>query len=297
MQGIINVLKPPGMSSGQVVGAIRRLTGVKRVGHSGTLDPPAAGVLPIFIGTATRLVEYAMAGVKTYIGEICFGTSTDTQDAQGCIVAQSGQTVDEQTFRSLFFALPDVLWQKPPAYSAIKQNGVKMVDLARKGLTPDIPRRKVALLHKAYLGQSGPNRFLFEVGCSKGTYIRTLCHDLGVQSGAYAHLAFLLRTRTGPFVIDQAVTLEEIAQAQRQGRWEDVLLPMQTALAGLPRCELLPQARVDAFHGKPIAQSLIVHCNAQPGQSCAMFVQDTLIGVALRLEDGLQLQKVLIAEG
>lgn len=297
MQGIINVLKPPGMSSGQVVGTIRRLTGIKRVGHSGTLDPPAAGVLPIFIGTATRLVEYAMDGAKIYIGEICFGASTDTQDAQGCVVNQSGQTIDEQTFRALFFALPEVLWQTPPAYSAIKRNGVKMVDLARKGIQLDIPKRQVTLLQKRYLGQSGPNRFLFEVGCSKGTYIRTLCHDLGVQSGAYAHLAFLLRTRTGPFTIDQSVTLEEVAQAQQRGCWEDVLLPMETALSGLPRCELLPQARMDALHGKPIAQSLILHCSAEVGQCCAMFVQGALIGVAKRVEDGLQLQKVLIAEG
>lgn len=297
MQGIINVLKPPGMSSGQVVGAIRRLTGVKRVGHSGTLDPPAAGVLPVFIGMATRLVEYAMAGAKSYVGEICFGASTDTQDAQGHIVARSGQTVDEQTFRSLFFALPEVLWQTPPAYSAIKQNGVKMVDLARKGITPEIPQRKVELLYKAYLGRSGHNRFLFEVGCSKGTYIRTLCHDLGEQSGAHAHLAFLLRTRTGPFTIDGAVTLEEIAQAQQQNDFAQVLLPMQAALTGMPRCELLPQARLDAFHGKPIGEKLIVNCQAEPGHLCAMFVRGELIGVAQRLEDGLQLQKVLISGG
>lgn len=214
--GVVNFLKPPGMTSSDAVVALRRLFQEKRVGHTGTLDPGAAGVLPICIGRATRLFDYLVDKDKDYLAEIAFGAATDTQDAYGSILEQRPTSV---TKAALAKALPGFLGpqeQIAPMYSALKSGGKKLYELARAGEAPVEKRRQVYIHRLELVEQTGPQRFLLDVSCSRGTYVRTLCQDLGAALDAPAHLSFLLRSRSGRFSLDTAWTLEEL-QAQRGG--------------------------------------------------------------------------------
>jgi tRNA pseudouridine55 synthase len=291
MNGILNTLKPADMTSQQVVATIRRLLSIKKAGHGGTLDPAAAGVLPVFLGDATRLAEFVAADEKEYIAEIRFGFATDTQDAQGRVVSQTDVRVEADTVRTLIEALPESLWQTPPAYSAIKIGGQKLVDLARKGLAPPMPPRHVRLLEKQYLGQTGDNAFLMRVRCSKGTYIRTLCHDLGTASGAGAHLGFLLRTQSGRFRIEDAVTLETIAQAAQSGLTDTIILPMDIAVAHLCRIDLAAgDARRVGF-----GQALLAPEPLCEGQRCSFYHEGTLIGIGSVNDGAIKPDKVFLS--
>lgn len=238
MNGILVVNKPAGMTSHQVVGKARRILGIKKIGHTGTLDPDVCGVLPICIGMATRVAEYLLDQSKAYRGEVTFGMSTDTQDASGeaLEVVDHVQLTEEQ-IRSAFAAFQGPILQKPPAYSAIKIDGKRAYDLARKGEEVDIPAREVTIydlkILETELNLAHP-KVRFDVECSKGTYVRTLCHDLGVKLGVPAHMSSLLRTRSGPFTLEQALTFEQIEAYVENGTIEQHLLPMQSALPHLP---------------------------------------------------------------
>ena len=179
MNGIVNVLKPPGMTSQNVVSFMRRTVGIKKIGHSGTLDPYAAGVLPIFIGKATRVVEYAMAGEKEYIGEICFGIETDTLDAQGKIVARDGKEVSQEQFERVLQQTHGVIYQRPPMYSALKMDGQKLVNLARKGKQVEIPKRPVEIFECA--GRAKP--FFVSCAVQQGYLCANAVSGLGKSTG------------------------------------------------------------------------------------------------------------------
>lgn len=292
MSGILNILKPPGMTSSNVVTFVRRVLGIKRVGHSGTLDPAAAGVLPVFFGSATRLCEYALSDNKEYIGEICFGASTDTQDAQGSVLQRSDKVISLDEASELFASIQGALRQVPPAYSAIKHKGKKLYEYARAGQEVQTKARDVIIYSSSVTRQTGPNRFLFHVACSKGTYVRTICHDIGETSGAHAHLSFLLRNRTGHFDIADAITLDELERAQQAGRLSDCVLPMDYAL-DLPKVQLHAAAEKAALNGGTITEADIVHSAAQPDETAAVYVQDAFIGIGCKLPDGIRIKKIL----
>ncbi|ASS75599.1 tRNA pseudouridine(55) synthase TruB [Tumebacillus algifaecis] len=251
MHGILVINKPAGMTSHQVVGRARRILGIKKIGHTGTLDPDVQGVLPICIGMATRVAEYLLDQTKAYRGEVTFGLSTTTQDASG----EPIEAVDEvlltaEQVRDAFAAFLGPIMQRPPAYSAIKIDGKRAYDLARKGADVEIPPREVTLykleIEEMQLDLPRP-KVRFYVECSKGTYVRTLCHDLGVRLGVPAHMSSLLRTKSGPFDLSQALTFEEIEEHVKNGTIEEVLLPMQAALPHLPQ-NVIPEVlerRVD----------------------------------------------------
>ena len=226
MDAVINLLKPPGMTSHDAVSFVRRIYRQKRVGHSGTLDPAAAGVLPIYLGNATRLVEYGEHFDKEYRSEIQFGISTDTGDDTGTVLCR--KTVDQALLQSLESVVSSFLGaydQIPPMYSALKVNGRKLYELAREGIEVERVSRRVEIQSIRLLHQ-GDDQAVIHVSCSKGTYIRTLCEDIGVHLGVPATMAFLLRTRVGPFEIDHASTLEEITANPQH-----VLLPADIAVS------------------------------------------------------------------
>jgi len=213
INGFINVLKPPGMSSHDVVSFIRRTYQIKKVGHAGTLDPSAAGVLPIAVGKATRLIEYMTDADKGYRAELTLGYSTDSGDTTGNIIKgiEDFITPEFNVITNVLDSFIGEIQQIPPMHSAIKINGTKLYDLARKGISIERSPRAVTI-KKISLIKNSLDHFLFDVECSKGTYIRTLCLDIGVKLNIPSVMSFLIRTRVGGFKLDQAFTLEEITK-------------------------------------------------------------------------------------
>ena len=216
MDGVFNVLKPPGMTSHDVIGFLRRALNTKKIGHGGTLDPDAAGVLPVFAGAATRLLSYAMEGRKQYIAEFTLGEQRDTGDDSGTVVKT--MPVPELTVAQLQEVLQGFLGQQlqmPPMYSAVKINGQKLYQLARKGVEVERQARPIEI-YKLELLDFTSTKFTVAVECSKGTYIRVLGEDIATALGTCGTMSFLLRTRVGSYLLNEAHTLQEIA-ANPQG--------------------------------------------------------------------------------
>lgn len=223
--GIINLLKPPGMTSHDAVSFIRRIYKQRQVGHAGTLDPAAAGVLPIFLGKATRLVEYFTDDDKHYRTELCFGQETDSGDYTGAVTRTSDKIPHVEEVCHVLRSFLGESQQIPPMHSAIKMSGRKLYELARQGIVIERKPRKITI-HSISLLHNEANRILFDVSCSKGTYIRSLCSDIGVRCGSAATMTFLLRTAVGSFSITNAVSLEEIEKNPTQ-----VITPADSAIS------------------------------------------------------------------
>lgn len=250
-EGIVTVLKPPAMSSSDVVVDVRRIFETKRAGHLGTLDPEAAGVLPVCVGRAVRLFDYLVDKQKTYLAEIAFGTATDTQDAQGSVTETSDAVVTADMLDAVLPAFTGQIVQTPPMYSALKFNGQKLYDLALSGKEIPDKSRTVEIVSLRRTRDLGPNRFLLEITCSRGTYIRTLCHDVGKTLGVPAHMAFLLRTASGPFTLRHAASIAELADMKERGRLSDALTPCENAVAFLPRLNLNADRLIPTKNGLP----------------------------------------------
>lgn len=238
MNALFNVYKPKGPTSHDVVARIRRASGVKRVGHAGTLDPLAEGVLLIAVGQATRVLEYLTSLDKGYLAEVTFGVETNTYDAEGQVVAtRPTDGLTRERIVAALGAFRGEIEQRPPAYSAISVGGRRLYDLARHGKPVDAPLRRVTISRLELVEWSSPVARLC-VACSKGTYIRSLAHDLGQALGTGAYLSVLARLRVGGFLAHNAVPLSELEDRLRSGRWQDVALPPDAALSHLPRIEL-----------------------------------------------------------
>ncbi|MEG1560749.1 MAG: tRNA pseudouridine(55) synthase TruB [Clostridia bacterium] len=235
MNGVINVLKAPGMTSSNVVYDVRRLFGIKKVGHSGTLDPGAAGVLPILLGKATRLFDYIIDKEKEYIAEIAFGAATDTLDSYGIVLETSDKIISKADFLSVSGDFQGNIEQIAPMYSAIMHNGQKLYKLARAGEIVERKTRFVSVYSIELLDMPRENRFLVRINCSKGTYIRTLADDIGRAIGCPAHISFLLRTKSGMFSVDGAYSIAELSVYKDEGLdLKKLVIPMDTALMYLP---------------------------------------------------------------
>ncbi|BEU87558.1 tRNA pseudouridine(55) synthase TruB [Selenomonas sp. TAMA-11512] len=242
MDGFINVLKPPGMSSHDVVGRLRRILQTKKIGHAGTLDPGAAGVLPVAVGRATRLIEYLEATDKSYRAEVLFGLRTDTDDDTGNILETRTFTMPaEEMIESALEAFRGTIRQRPPICSAIKVDGTRAYTHAREGSRIELPLREI-VIHRLTLLERRADALLLDVTCSKGTYIRSLCRDLGEALGTPATMGFLLRTRVGDFSVDTAYTLEELETVG-----SDAILAPELYLTHLVRYDL-PTHRLQAFY-------------------------------------------------
>lgn len=226
MNGFFCVIKPPGMTSSQVVSSVKRLLTGEKIGHGGTLDPQAAGILPIMVGKATKLFDYLVDKEKEYVAEVAFGQATDTQDAQGTVLTRGDQYPSAE---AIIHALPTfvgIIDQVPPAYSAIKVQGQRAYHLARDGQEVVIPSRKVEVYDIAFQGETPNHGAMLRIRCGKGTYVRTLCYDLGEALGCPAHMRFLLRTKSGAFTLDRGYTLEELQAAKAEGNLERLLMAM-----------------------------------------------------------------------
>jgi len=309
--GFLNVLKPPGMTSSQVVGHVRRLLNGAKVGHAGTLDPEAAGVLPLMVGKAARLFDYMQDKGKAYITEIAFGCATDTQDAQGTVMDNSCQfpvpssqrhrrlverpenIPSEAAIREALPRFTGEIWQKPPMYSAIKREGKRLYELAREGKQAEVPARQVTVHALALMRITEPDSAILSIRCSKGFYVRTLCNDLGVVLGCPAHMRFLLRTQSGVFSLDTAHTLETLDKAAGQGRLGELMIPPEAALAHLPRTDV-PAALASAFrNGGRLSWNSFpaLHQTASAiGEAACFWLDGRLAAIGVRQGDEVRLR-------
>lgn len=234
MNGIIIIDKPSGWTSHDVVSKLRGLLRERRIGHGGTLDPMATGVLPVFVGRATRAVEFCESAEKEYLAGMRFGLTTDTQDITGRVLTESGSSVTAGELEAVLPRFTGELEQLPPMYSAVKVGGKKLYELARRGMEAERKPRAVTIRTLELTGWDGKDALL-RVVCSKGTYVRTLIHDIGEDLGCGAAMSSLRRTRAGSFTLSDARTLEEVEAASQSGTADLLLRPVDSLFAALPR--------------------------------------------------------------
>lgn len=237
MNGILLVDKPEGWTSMDVCAKLRGVFHEKRIGHSGTLDPMATGLLVVFLGRATRAVEYAEAHSKEYVAHLRLGLTTDTQDTSGNVLSEKEANVSEHALLEALNAFRGHISQIPPMYSAIKIGGKKLYEIARKGESVERKAREVIIHSLDFLGWENGDAVL-KVRCSKGTYIRALCHDIGEALGCGGCMSYLRRTAAGEFSIDAAMSLEDIISAAERGEGEALLLKVEELFRDVPILKL-----------------------------------------------------------
>lgn len=253
--GVLNVLKPVGMTSHDVVDAVRRIIGVRRIGHGGTLDPGAAGVLVLVVGRATRIAEFIADADKAYRVEAVFGRATDSGDAYGQVLFDRGPMgLDRRRLEATLPQFTGTITQIPPMTSAVRVAGRRLYEHARRGTVVEVPPRQVRVFSLDLLEfmDADPPRAHLHVGCSKGTYIRRLCHDIGEALGCGAYAAFMVRTRVGRYALEDAFTLEELHDLGGAGRFAEALHSADEALADLPAVDLSPAQRQAVMSGQPL---------------------------------------------
>jgi len=285
LEGIINVLKPPGMTSSDVVGWVRKRLHTKKVGHTGTLDPGVTGVLPICVGQATRLAEFLTAQGKAYRAEITFGVTTDTQDAFGQVTELKTPDINIRDLNKVIKSFEGAISQCPPMFSAVRKNGKHLYEYARQGIEVARSEREVIiskLTVERWIEGEYP-RAILNIECSKGTYIRTLCHDIGRELGCGAHMSHLVRLRSGPFRLEDSWTLEAIEEEIGRESYS-FLLPLTTGL-DLPLVLLAPE-RVKAFRqGLSTSEQQVVASPGVEGQIVQVWSEEQCLGIA-RWRDG-----------
>ncbi len=227
LNGVINLNKPANKTSHDMIYFMRRMAGQKRVGHTGTLDPDATGVLPICLGVATKASDYIAGGKKGYRAHIHFGKTTTTQDLSGDIISKSENLgFDEHVFCETLKKFTGEIQQIPPMYSAVKVNGKKLYELARKGIEIERKKRDITIYSIETNEINLKEKYaVIDVKCSKGTYIRTLCHDIGEMLGCGACMGKLVRIQSGRFTIDKSYSVEEIEQLSQENRLNEILIP------------------------------------------------------------------------
>lgn len=257
INGILNIYKKPGFTSHDVVAKLRGIVRQKKIGHTGTLDPDAEGVLPVCLGKATRLCGLLTEESKTYEAVLLLGVSTDTQDTSGQVLSRRPVTCSEAEVIRCLEGFLGPQMQIPPMYSALKRDGKKLYELARQGVEVAREPRPVHFYEITVLETALP-RITFRVSCSRGTYIRTLCHDAGEKLGCGGCMERLVRTRVGNFVRERAYTLEQVENLVREGRLSECLLPVDGVFAELPAFSVLPEGDAAAHNGNPLDAELLV---------------------------------------
>ncbi len=251
MSGWIVLDKPVGLSSAAAVGKVRRLFGGMKAGHGGTLDPLASGVLPIALGEATKVIGYILDATKAYRATVSWGESRDSDDAEGAVTGTCEVRPDAGAIDAALATFRGRIVQRPPAFSALKVGGKRAYKLARAGEAPEMKPREVEIF-ALELVETGPNHAVLDVSCGKGTYIRALARDLAVQLGTLGHLSALRRTRAGPFVESQVISLVSLEDLRHSARLADAPLPLETALADIPALALDGEAAAKLRHGQTI---------------------------------------------
>ncbi|MBR5316550.1 MAG: tRNA pseudouridine(55) synthase TruB [Lachnospiraceae bacterium] len=246
INGVINIYKIKGFTSHDVVAKLRGIMKQKKIGHTGTLDPDATGVLPVCLGSATKLCDMLTDKEKEYVAKVRLGVITDTQDMTGAVLCQKEVDVDENQVTEALQTFVGTYEQVPPMYSALKVNGKKLYELARAGKEVERKARPVTIHYIEVMDMQLPE-LTIRVGCSKGTYIRTLCHDLGERLGCGAAMAALERTKSGQFTLDTALTLAELEEKlkeagdNRDAVMEEYVIPVDKMFSKLQELRLLPE--------------------------------------------------------
>ncbi len=290
MNGFINVLKPTGMTSHDVVNFIRKTLNIKKVGHAGTLDPNACGVLPICIGKATKMSEIIINGDKEYICELILGKSTDTQDMYGNIINSKEIKRFENSVERIEHKFVGKQYQKPPMYSALKYKGKKLYEYARQNVEVDKPARLIEIKDIKVL-RYNENKILLKISCSKGTYIRTLCNDIAEYLGNYGHMGILIRTKSKDLKITDSLTLKNIQDLYKLNEIEnhiiniDDIVKMQSISVSNENYIKLINGNVVEykFQNDNIKEPFYVYCNKK------------LIGLGIKVDDNkVKIKKMLI---
>jgi tRNA pseudouridine55 synthase len=289
VSGILNVDKPVGPTSFQVVGMVRRRSGVRRVGHAGTLDPMAGGVLLVCLGQAVRVSEYLMWLPKTYRATVRLGVSTTTYDAEGDVVREGDWSeVTHSVVEEALSGFVGEIMQAPPAYSAVKVEGERAYRRARRGEAVAVAPRKTEI-YGIDLLRFEPPEVEIAAECGKGTYIRSLAHDLGEKLGCGAHLSALTRTRVGPFKVEDAVEMVELENAFDRGDWEEHLLPLDYALLDMPAITLHIEDEKDIRHGQAVGidgDRTEAIAEVSDGMLCRAYAEDGSLVAIIRYDTG-----------
>ena len=285
MDGFLVLNKPLGKTSSDCVVFVRkRLPRGTAIGHGGTLDPMASGVLPVCVGAATRLFDYIIDKQKTYVAELQLGVVTDTQDATGAVVETRSVNVTEADVRAALPRFIGEIWQRPPMYSAIKRGGKRLYELARRGESVEVAPRACRVDDVRLTASLGNGRYRLEVDCGKGVYIRTLCHDIGAYLGCGGHMATLARTRAGVFTLENALTLEEVDALGAEGL-EARLLPMDAAIAHLSAVRVEARHRAAVRNGMPLRPEWL-DAPAPQAEAVRVYVGGEFAGIGAPREDG-----------
>ena len=284
MNGILVIDKEQGWTAQDVVSKLRGITGERRIGHTGTLDPMATGVLPIVIGKATRVSDFLMADDKEYLCEITFGQATDTEDIWGNVIATTDQIPTEESFRRALLSFEGPGLQTPPMYSAIKMGGKKLYELARAGKTVERPQREV-VFHELELIEFSNDHARFRAKVSKGTYIRTLCKDLGEEVHSMAVMSALRRIRSGSFSIGDAITIGEFESLSRDDQLKR-LIPMDQALN-------MPSLILDIKESERVLLGQRIPTDARFQDWVKVYGDSTFLGLGKITDGVLHVKKVL----
>ena len=291
MNGFLCVLKPPGMTSSDVVVRVRKkLPRGTKVGHAGTLDPEAAGVLPLMIGKASRLFDYLVEKEKTYVAQLKPGFSTDTQDAHGKIIAGNGETVSLEQLKAVIPQFIGDIMQIPPMFSALKRDGQKLCDLARQGVEIKVDPRPTQVHAIDVMHMLDDGSFMIRIRCGKGTYIRTLCHDIGGALGTQAHMGLLLRTQTGMFTLDDAHTIEEIENCEDLSM---LLVAMDRPLAHVPRVDVVPWAERFVRNGNALTLKEL-RGEIPADRPVRLYLNDQFAGIGRMRDEHMKFEAMLL---
>lgn len=273
VDGILNIDKPPGMTSMDVVRRVKRAIRQKRVGHGGTLDPIATGVIAIFLGQATRMMDYLIEGAKEYRGTVELGVETDTYDTAGEVTATGdASSVTMQDIENALVAFRGAIRQVPPMYSALKRDGKRLYELARAGVEVEREARKVEVMGIKLLDWTPPVVEL-TVTCGRGFYMRSLAHDLGRALGCGGHLKSLVRLRNGPFKVSEAMTLEDAEQSLADGDLRDSLHAPDTVVSHMGAAIVGKRLEETIRSGRPMPQGLRIP-SSMPAQHCRVYGTD-----------------------
>lgn len=262
MDGIINVYKEKSYTSHDVVAKLRGILHQKKIGHTGTLDPEAVGVLPVCLGQATKVCELLTNKSKSYCARVRLGVVTDTQDMTGRILAENPVDITDREIRRAVSEFTGDIWQTPPMYSAVKVNGKRLYELARQGVEVERKKRRITVSSCEVTGYFPEvNEFALKVTCSKGTYIRTLCHDIGKRLGCGAAMVSLVRTQVDTFCIEQALTLEEIERQQKAGTLGASVMPIDRLFSSYPEVVVTASGLKYLQNGNTVCRDL---CRGRP---------------------------------
>ena len=282
MSGVLNVYKPPGISSAYVVGKVKRILNTRAVGHMGTLDPMGEGVLLMGVGKGTRLFDYYLSKSKTYEASFKFGIMTDTIDATGTETSRTENIPTEEEIEAVLPSLLGECDQIPPLYSAKSVGGVRAYKLARAGQTVELKPARVTINSIEKIEKIGEDEYMFRIDCSSGTYIRSICRDLAEKLGSLAIMTSIKRTRCGNFFVDKSVELEKLSEAD--------VTPLEEALLALPRYDA-----GDAYYKKVINGVPLEVVDAPAGRF-TLYCKNELIGIAENSERGIRI-KTYLKEG